>query len=106
MENTSKLSKLIVFFGVMCLATGICISILSKMLADEAPIYIYYNDGSTSTYYNLKPYYWGGVLVSITEQETIARIIFRKISCVTMSDIYSVVKSCQLFFQKVSVINT
>lgn len=103
MENPSKL---IVFFGVMCLATGICLTILSKKLADEAPTYIYYNDGSTSTYYNLKPYYWGGVLVSITEQETIARIIFRKISCVTMSDIDGGVKSCQLIFQKISVINT
>ena len=99
-------SKLIVFFGLMCLATGIFLSILSKKLADEAPTYIYYNDGSTSTYYNLKPYYWGGVLVSITEQETIARIIFRKISCVTMSDIDGGVKSCQLIFQKISVINT
>ena len=57
----------LVSVAIVYLIFGICLSITSGVLANEAPIYTRYNDGSTSTYYSINSYYWGGVVVSITK---------------------------------------
>ena len=72
-------SKTVAVLGILCLMWGICISIISGVLASKAPTYTYYNDGSTSRYYYINPYWWGGAIVSITQQKMIAGITFRTI---------------------------
>ena len=84
-----RFSKAVAVLGMLCLIWGICISIISGVLASKAPNYIYYNDGSTSTDYYINSYWWGGAVVSITQKEMIAGITLRTISYIfrTLSEI-------------------
>lgn len=94
-------SKTVKFLGVLCLIWGICISIIPGVLVSKAPNYIEYNDGSTLTNYHINSYWWGGAVVSITQQE----LSLEKIHTRTLSGIYSGAKSRQLFSQKISIVN-
>ena len=98
-------NKTIALFGFLYLIWEICIFITSTVLANKAPNYIKYNNGSSSTYYNTKTYYWGGAVVSINQQEMIAGII--TVSCIfrALSNICNGAKSRQIFSLKKSFIN-
>ena len=100
-------NKAISSLGVLCLIWAIFISILSVVLANKAPNYIEYNDGSSSRFYNIKTYYWGGAIVSINQQEIIAGIILKTISCIfrTLLDICNGAKSRQIISSKKFFIN-
>ena len=98
-------NKTVALLGFLCLIWASFIFIISKILANKAPSYIEYNDGSSSRDYNIKTYYWGGAIVSINQQEMIAGII--TVSCIfrTLSNICNGAKSRQIFSLKKSFIN-
>ena len=79
-------NKTVALLGFLCLIWASFIFIISKILANKAPSYIEYNDGSSSRDYNIKTYYWRGAIVSINKQEMIAGII--TVSCIKPSHAY------------------
>ena len=52
--------------GILCLIFGICISVISWVLAGKTPTSIsYYKVDKGENSYSIYPYWWGGLDVSI-----------------------------------------
>ena len=52
--------------AILCLIFGICISVISWVLAGKTPTSVsYYEDGKWETSYSIYSYWWGGLGVSI-----------------------------------------
>ena len=64
---SKRFSLATAILGVVCLVLGICISVVSWILASKAPASIYHSidGGSSGTYSYFKPYWWGGFIVSM-----------------------------------------
>ena len=64
-------SLTIAILGVLCLIWGICISVISWVLAGKAPTSITHTDNTFSSYstesYSINPYWWGGLGVSMQQ---------------------------------------
>ena len=62
-------SLTIAILGVLCLIWGICISVISWVLAGKAPASIRHTYDSYSTdSYSIPSYWWGGLGVSIQQR--------------------------------------
>ena len=52
--------------GILCLIFGICISVISWVMAGKTPTSItYYENGYWKNSYSIYSYWWGGLGVSI-----------------------------------------
>ena len=51
--------------GSLCLIWGVCISVISWVLASKAPTSISYKDGFQESKIYIHAYWWGGLGVSI-----------------------------------------
>ena len=63
----------ITILGVLCLIWGICISVISWVLAAKTPRFIYEKDMNSNTIpstrsYYIYTYWWGGLGVSIKQR--------------------------------------
>ena len=86
--------------GVVCLALGICISVISWVLASKAPTSIYHSvdGGSSGTYSYFTPYWWGGFVVSMQEVGQICRNYPSRVFVVQFRSARSKMKPQQCFF--------
>ena len=51
-------SLTIAILGVLCLIWGICISVISWVLAGKTPTYVSYDDGFNKRHYYIQTYWW------------------------------------------------
>lgn len=51
--------------GILCLICGVCVSVISWVLASKAPTSISYTDGFHSSTTYIYAYWWGGLGISI-----------------------------------------